>query len=106
MLLVTNNFFMAILFGIIWGTANGLERISLNVIWPNYFGRKYSGSINGVGVTMTVLCFSLGPLPFGVGFDLFHSYTPVLLVSLIFPVIGMVCAILAKKPDKSEILAK
>ena len=106
MVLVTNNFFMAILFGIIWGTANGLERISLNVIWPNYFGRKYIGSINGVGVTMTVLGSSLGPLPFGVGFDLFHSYTPVLLASLIFPVIGMVCAILAKKPNKSEILAK
>ena len=106
MLLITNNFFMAILFGIIWGTANGLERISLNVIWPNYFGRKYIGSINGVGVTMTVLGSSLGPLPFGVGFDLFHSYTPVLLASLIFPVIGMVCAILAKKPNKSEILAK
>ncbi|MFB9974180.1 MFS transporter [Allobacillus sp. SKP2-8] len=106
MLLITNNFFMAILFGIIWGTANGLERISLNVIWPNYFGRKYIGSINGVGVTMTVLGSSLGPLPFGVGFDLFHSYTPVLLASLIFPVIGMVCAILAKKPDKSEVLAK
>lgn len=99
MLLITNNFFMAILFGIIWGTANGLERISLNVIWPNYFGRKYIGSINGVGVTMTVLGSSLGPLPFGVGFDLFHSYTPVLLASLIFPVIGMVCAILAKKPN-------
>ena len=106
MLLITNNFFMAILFGIIWGTANALERISLNVIWPNYFGRKYIGSINGVGVTMTVLGSSLGPLPFGVGFDLFHSYTPVLLASLIFPVIGMVCAILAKKPNKSEILAK
>ncbi|WP_100012399.1 MFS transporter [Lentibacillus sediminis] len=103
MLLVTTSFWVAVLFGTIWGIANGLERISINVIWPNYFGRKYIGSINGVGVTMTVIGSSLGPLPFGVGFDLFNSYTPVLLATLIFPLIGMVCAIIAKKPDKAEV---
>ncbi|WP_240510241.1 MFS transporter [Virgibacillus profundi] len=103
MLIVTKSLWMAILFGIVWGIANGLERISLNVIWPNYFGRKHIGSINGVGVTMTVIGSSLGPLPFGVGFDLFHSYTPVLLVTLIFPVIGVICSIIAKKPSKAQI---
>ena len=104
MLIVTNSIWMAILFGTVWGIANGLERISLNVIWPNYFGRKYIGSINGVGVTITVIGSSLGPLPFGIGFDLFHSYTPVLLVTLIFPVIGVICSMIAKKPMKSQIV--
>ncbi|WP_067730852.1 MFS transporter [Oceanobacillus damuensis] len=103
MLLVTSSFWLALLFGIVWGIANGLERISLNVIWPNYFGRKHIGSINGVGVTITVIGSSLGPLPFGIGYDLFHSYTPVLLATLVFPIIGVVCALIAKKPDKSQI---
>ncbi|MUK89258.1 MFS transporter [Ornithinibacillus sp. L9] len=103
MLLITNNILMAILFGTLWGIANGLERIGLNVIWPNYFGRKYIGSINGVGVTMGVIGSSLGPLPFGVGYDLFQSYTPVLLATLMFPVIGVICSLIAKKPDKSQL---
>ncbi|MBT2601108.1 MULTISPECIES: MFS transporter [unclassified Oceanobacillus] len=103
MLLVTTNFFLAILFGIVWGIANGLERIALNVIWPNYFGRKYIGSINGVGVTVVVIGSSLGPLPFGIGYDLFHNYTLVLLVTLIFPVIGVISSLIAKKPIKSQL---
>ncbi|MEZ2457333.1 MFS transporter [Salinicoccus roseus] len=42
---------LAILFGVIWGMSNGLERIGTNVVWSNYFGRRYVGSINGVGST-------------------------------------------------------
>ncbi|WP_163537218.1 MFS transporter [Gracilibacillus sp. YIM 98692] len=103
MLLVTNNLLVAIIFGTLWGVANGFERIALNVIWPNYFGRKYIGSINGFGVTMGVLGSAFGPLPFGVGFDIFHSYTPILLIALIFPLIGIVCSLIAKKPDKTQL---
>lgn len=97
---VTNNS-LAIIFGVVWGIGNGLERIGLKAIWPNYFGRKYIGAINGVAATMMVVGSSLGPLPFGAGFDLFQSYQPILIVSLIFPVIGFVSSFLAKKPEKS-----
>lgn len=103
LLLITNSLLMAIVFGTLWGIANGLERIGMNVIWPDFFGRKYVGSINGVGMTMVVIGSSLGPLPFGAGFDIFHNYTPVLLVSLIFPVIGLICAVLARKPEKGRL---
>lgn len=102
-LLVATNVFVAILFGLIWGTANGIERIAMNIVWPNYFGRKHLGSINGVGVTMVVLGSSLGPLPFGVGYDLFHNYTVILLFVLILPIIGVICALIAKKPVKKSI---
>ncbi len=94
---------MAILFGILWGLAGGLERIAIGVIWPNYFGRKYIGSINGVGATIMVIGSSLGPLPFGIGFDLFGGYTIVILLALIFPIIGVICSLLAKKPVKVTI---
>ncbi|WP_099159836.1 MFS transporter [Virgibacillus ndiopensis] len=104
LLLVTKNFAMAILFGIIWGIANGFERIGLNIIWPNYFGRKYIGSITGVGSTVMVLGSAFGPLPFGVGFDMFHSYTSIILLTIVFPVIGLISAWIAKKPKKEDVL--
>lgn len=53
-------------------------------------------------MTMVVIGSSLGPLPFGAGFDIFHNYTPVLLASLAFPVIGILCAVSAKRPDKAN----
>ncbi|TVT28097.1 MFS transporter [Salinicoccus cyprini] len=102
-LLLLNNvttYYLAILFGVIWGISNGLERIGTNVVWSNYFGRRYVGSINGVGSTMIVIGSSLGPLPFGLGYDTFGSYTAVISIMFIFPVIGIICALLSKKPQK------
>ncbi|WP_416147526.1 MFS transporter [Salipaludibacillus sp. HK11] len=106
LLLVLTNYIIAVIVGIVWGMANGLGRIATNIIWPDYFGRKYIGSINGVGVTMGVAASSLGPLPFGIGFDLLQSYTPVLLASLTFPIIGIICSFLATKPEKTAEQAK
>lgn len=102
LLMILANTFVAITVGVIWGIANGFGRIATNVIWPDYFGRKYIGSINGVGATMMVAASAFGPLPFGVGYDFFESYTPVLLISLIFPFIGGLAALLAAKPVKEE----
>lgn len=92
---------LAILFGFLWGVAGGIERISLKAIWPNYFGRRYIGSINGVSSTVMVLGSSLGPLPFGAGFDVFGSYQPILLGMIVFPVIAFILSVLAKKPEKT-----
>nr|WP_204497904.1 MFS transporter [Aquibacillus albus] len=103
LLLVMTNVFMAILVGVLWGMSNGFGRIAFSVIWPDYFGRRYIGSITGVAATMGVMSSAFGPLPFGIGFDIFHSYTPVLLISLIFPVIGIVCSLLATKPVRETV---
>ncbi|WP_227936742.1 MFS transporter [Alkalihalobacillus deserti] len=101
-LLYTNKVSVAILFGLLWGVANGIERITLNIIWPNFFGRKYLGSIKGVAVTVTVIASSFGPLPLGIGYDMCQSYTQILLLLLVFPVIGLFCAFLTKKPKKTN----
>ncbi|WP_240468677.1 MFS transporter [Gracilibacillus sp. YIM 98692] len=96
------NVIIAMMIGVLWGLTNGINRIATSVIWPDYFGRKYIGSINGVGTTVMVVASAFGPLPFGVGYDFFESYTPVLLISLSFPIIGVVAALLAKKPVYSN----
>lgn len=99
LLMEVNSAFLAIVFSVIWGISNGLERITVNIVWPNYFGREYVGSLNGVGMTMIVIGSAFGPLPFGAGFDYFQSYVPVLLMMLVLPVIGIICALLAKNPQ-------
>jgi MFS family permease len=97
---------MAILFAVLWGIGGGIERITLNIVWSNYFGRKYLGSISGVAMMVMVIGSAAGPLPLGIGFDTFQSYTESLFLLMIFPAIGLVSAILAKKPDRQEFLIK
>ena len=40
------------------------------------------------------------PLPLGIGYDKFQSYDQSLFLLMIFPIIGIVSSLFAKKPDK------
>ncbi|MGM7700395.1 MFS transporter [Pseudalkalibacillus sp. Hm43] len=100
LLLFTNSYWMAILFGIVWGIVNGLERITLSIIWPDYFGRKYLGSIKGIAMTTMVIGSAFGPLPYGFAFDLFGGYSEILLLTMIFPIIGFIFALISPRPSK------
>jgi MFS family permease len=99
-LLVTKTPWLAIAFGVLWGISGGFERIALNYVWPSYFGRSALGSIKGTASTVMVLGSAFGPLPFGFAYDTFGGYTEILLLSLIFPVLGIVCSLFASKPEK------
>jgi len=102
MLLFVNSLAGAILFGVLRGFLQGFEAIAGNVVWPNYFGRKYQGSIRGFVMTVMVVASALGPLPFGAAFDFFGGYTQVILVMMLFPAIGSIAAALAPKPEKQR----
>lgn len=99
-LLAADQTAIAIAFGVLWGISGGFERITLNYVWPSFFGRQSLGSIKGSGMTVTVLGSALGPLPFGLAYDYFAGYEEILLMSIILPVMGMAAALLAKKPEK------
>ncbi|MBT2639344.1 MFS transporter [Bacillus sp. ISL-39] len=99
-LLAADQTAIAIAFGVLWGISGGFERITLNYVWPSFFGRKSLGSIKGSAMTVTVLGSALGPLPFGLAYDYFAGYEEILLMSIILPVLGMAAALLAKKPVK------
>lgn len=101
MLQVTNTFLMAVLFGLVWGVSNGFERIALSYVWPSYFGRAELGSIQGLATSVMVFGSAVGPLPFGVAFDIFGGYTEIFWISLIFPILGVVSSLLAKQPKKN-----
>lgn len=91
----------AIVFGVIWGINVGMERITTGIIWPNYFGRKYLGSLSGISMAMVVTGSALGPLPFGLSFDWFGGYEEVLWGIMLFPALGIIAALLARTPQKA-----
>ncbi|MBT2731751.1 MFS transporter [Carnobacterium sp. ISL-102] len=99
-LLNLTNVTSSILFAVIWGIANGVERIVLTMVWPNFFGLKHSGSFQGIGATLTVLGSSLGPLPLGLAYDYFQNYQFSLLILIALPVIGLIASTRVKPLDK------
>ncbi|MBX0359688.1 MFS transporter [Halobacillus sp. Nhm2S1] len=101
-LLFTNSWWMAVAFGIFWGFVNGFERIVLNIVWPNYFGREHLGSIKGLAQTVMVVGSALGPLPFGLFFDWLGGYQEVILLTILFPVTAGILALLSPQPKYED----
>ncbi|WP_366924602.1 MFS transporter [Metallumcola ferriviriculae] len=92
-LLNTYSLTTAVLFGVTWGIAGGFEKITLNIIWPNYFGRQHLGSIRGIAMMITVISSAMGPLPFAVAYDTFFGgYREILFVIMLLPLLGAVAA--------------
>ena len=89
-----------LLFGILFGATNGLIRAVGQVVWPSLFGREHLGSIYGFTSAMGIIGAALGPLPFGLAYDLLGSYQPVLLIFTIFSVILGIISLTSRKPQK------
>ncbi|TFB13226.1 MFS transporter [Filobacillus milosensis] len=89
----------AIVYGVIWGIAHGFERIALNIVWPNYFGRTHLGSIKSIAQSTMVVGSALGPLPFGYFYEWFNGYGEILLVMVCFPLIAMLIAVFSPAPE-------
>jgi MFS family permease len=80
------------------GASSGLWMVAADVAWPAYFGRRHLGSIRSVGFAVGTVGASLGPLPFGLAYDLLGGYDPAIAVLLILPVAATVAVLLAKPP--------
>ncbi|MDV2583392.1 MFS transporter [Alkalibacillus haloalkaliphilus] len=91
-----------IIYGVIWGIAHGFERITLNIVWPNYFGRQHLGSIKSIAQSVMVVGSALGPLPFGFFYDWLGGYSEILLLSLLLPLIAAIFAFISPAPNYNE----
>lgn len=87
LLLIVNSPITVAGFMLFYGLAISVQSVTTNVIWPRYFGRKYLGSIRGAATVFMVIGSALGPLPFGLSYDLTGTYQ--------YAIIGMAIATLS-----------
>lgn len=80
-----------ILYGVVFGLANAGLQSHYSFMWPRYFGRRHLGSIQGTAQSIGVIGAAIGPLPLGLAFDLFGSYTGMLYALAALP---LACAFL------------
>ena len=91
---------LVMVYGVLVGVQMALQGIVGGVIWPDYYGRRHLSTIRGVTMMAGVIGSALGPLPYGVAYDLFGGYSEALLASIAFPVIGVAAGLLAVKPRR------
>jgi MFS family permease len=100
--LLVNNVASAVVFILFYGLSAGIQGVALNVLWPDYFGRKYLGSIRGAATVFMVIGSALGPLPFGIYYDLTGEYNLVIYGMMGMTLIAMVLASMINKPIKND----
>ena len=67
------------------GIAGGGFACLSGIVWPRFFGRKWLGSISGVGMSSMVIGSGIGPLLFGAFFAMTGNYLSVLWICSIIP---------------------
>ena len=89
----------AIIYALAFGVLTGANMTLFGFMWAHYFGRKHLGSIQGIGQASGVIGASLGPLPLGIAFDMYGSYTGALHLIAILPVACAILALFLVRPD-------
>jgi len=95
-----HSFLSAAIFMLVLGLGLNMQSVTLNVIWVKYFGRLHLGSIRGAAAVFGVIGSALGPLPFGLSYDLTGSYTTIIIIVAGLTFAGAIMAASIKRPEK------
>ena len=96
-----HNYFIFI-HSIMWGMGAGAGMNFMNVVWPNYFGRKHLGSIRGFILPITILAGGLGAPMYGYIIDHWGGYNVAWSVTLISMMVAGTLYLFARPPQLKE----
>jgi MFS family permease len=84
----------AVGFGLVMGGGGVFD----TSVWTNLFGRAHQGEIRGFVSTILIAATAVGPILFGLSYDLLGSYTPVLGLGVLLAACPMVLALFTSRP--------
>lgn len=93
----------AIIYTVMSGLTMSLFFLMHDVIKPYMFGRRYIGSVSGVFLVAWSGGSALGPVLFGLAFEMFGGYREVLLACALLPFITGVLLLFIKRPKKRRV---
>jgi sugar phosphate permease len=97
---LADNLPMAFLYGVMLGVVQGAVMNFTAYVWPRYFGRRHLGSIQGPALTVAIIGASIGPIPFGLAYDLLGGYHEAVLALSLLPVAFALAVAFTRPPVK------
>lgn len=85
------------------GLHGGIIRSAGSIVWVNYFGRKFQGSIQGISMSIMVLAAALGPVPLALAQDYTGNYDIALWAFLLLPTSAGLAVLSAGLPQRSGV---
>lgn len=101
-LAIAGNYWMAVLFAVLWGIGFGGRTPMLHAMRGDYFGRKHFGTILGMSAFPMALGMTVSPFIVGWFFDRQQTYETVLFVLAGAAVMASMTILIAKKPEPPE----
>lgn len=83
-----------LLYGMLLGLMQGMNGVLQSGVYAYYFGRSHLGSISGFATTLTVIGTATGPFFFALGLEQLGSYSAILSLLVLLPLIVAFTALL------------
>ena len=105
MIFSTGQTYTIFVHNIVWAIAGGAYITANNLIWPNYFGRRFLGTIRGIVFPVQVAVTGLGPPVYGFLLDAGMPPTTLWLISTgLFATAGLL--LFQAKPPQRKVSAQ
>ena len=101
-LLAADTASLALIYSVWRGASSGLWTVAADVAWPEYFGHRHLGSIRSVGFAVGVVGAAIGPIPFGLAYDLLGGYNPAIAALLVLPVAACIAVLRTRPPAPND----
>ncbi len=98
MAMVMTASWMLFVYALLFAAAQGMSAAFDGMVWPNLFGRQHQGTIRGFVSTILVTGTAVGPVLFGLSYDQFGSYTPVLWLGIALTIPPMIASLFMDQP--------
>ena len=102
-LLSTTNLTMMYIYAIFLGLATGSLITAMPTFIGAYYGRERYAQVMGVVFPFQVVSHAMGAMVAGIIYDITSAYTMAFTIALVFGLVGLLCAFLARPPKPSAL---
>lgn len=97
---MVENHILIFTFALVYGLIRGGVLPTIFLVWSEFYGRRSSGTVLGLGSPFRLTANAAGPVFAAVCFDLFHNYwIPFSLFSILLIIAGII-SLISKPPQK------
>jgi len=100
-LLIADTTFLAGVYAVALGAASAATMTNTSYVWPRYFGRKHLSGIQGIAYTVCITGAAIGPMPFGIAYDVLGGYHEAVLWLSLLPVVFGLAVCFTRPPRKA-----